>query len=275
VTLSLKHLFQSEKSDGSDATKVQPSNWNAEHILECATDKLLGRVSSGTGPVEEIAISDFIQSILDDADASALMTTLGISTFVKTIMNDADAAAVLTTLGLSAFVQTLMNDADAATFLTTLGVSAFAQTILDDADAATMRVTLGITEGSFTPALKLGGASAGMTYTTQVGRYIRTGNLVTVWGTVVLSAKGSSTGAATIEGLPAASSNVAGLVFVGKVTARGNFADNMIPSVKLAANSSVLSLVGDVEGTNDSFNVGNADVLNTSSFSFELTYRTG
>lgn len=30
--MALKHTFQSAKSDGADATQIQPSNWNAEHV---------------------------------------------------------------------------------------------------------------------------------------------------------------------------------------------------------------------------------------------------
>lgn len=57
-------------------------------------------------------------------------------------------------------------------------------------------------EGTFTPALKFGGASVGMTYSTQSGRFTRIGNVVTFWIEILLSAKGSSTGSATITGLP-------------------------------------------------------------------------
>src|SRR5688572_30350818 len=69
-------------------------------------------------------------------------------------------------------------------------------------------------EGSWTPTLQFGGASVDIAYTTRVGRYIRAGNLVTVWATIVLSSNGSSTGDATISGLPLTSSNVSGLVYV-------------------------------------------------------------
>lgn len=64
-----------------------------------------------------------------------------------------------------------------------------------------------ITEGTWTPALKFGGNSVGMTYTTQGGRYVRLGPLVWIEGRIILSAKGSSTGNATIEGLPFTASN--------------------------------------------------------------------
>jgi hypothetical protein len=56
MTVSLKHAFASGKTDGADATLVQPSNWNAEHSLQLATNKLLGRVTAGTGAAEEIAL---------------------------------------------------------------------------------------------------------------------------------------------------------------------------------------------------------------------------
>ena len=54
MTVSLKHAFQSAQPDGPDSTKVQPSNWNAEHTLTCATARLLGRTTVGTGAVEEL-----------------------------------------------------------------------------------------------------------------------------------------------------------------------------------------------------------------------------
>lgn len=55
MTVSLKHKFQSAKTDGADTSLVRPSNWNDEHDLQLASGKLLGRTSSGTGAAEEIA----------------------------------------------------------------------------------------------------------------------------------------------------------------------------------------------------------------------------
>lgn len=58
------------------------------------------------------------------------------------------------------------------------------------------------TGGTFTPALQFGGASTGITYGTQSGTYSRIGNVVTFCIHIILTSKGSSTGAATITGLP-------------------------------------------------------------------------
>ena len=57
MTVSLKHAFTSPKTDGSDSTLVQPSNWNAEHSLQLATNRLLGRTTAGTGVAEEISVA--------------------------------------------------------------------------------------------------------------------------------------------------------------------------------------------------------------------------
>lgn len=56
MTFSLKHAFQSAKTDGADTSVVRPSDWNAEHTLSMATDRLLGRTSAGAGAVEEISV---------------------------------------------------------------------------------------------------------------------------------------------------------------------------------------------------------------------------
>jgi len=55
-----------------------------------------------------------------------------------------------------------------------------------------------ISETSWTPVLKFGGGTTGITYSTQAGFYIRIGNLCFFTANLVLSNKGSSTGNATI-----------------------------------------------------------------------------
>ena len=60
---SLKHLFQSPKADGTDNTLVKPSNWNAEHDMEASqSGVVVGRVSPGAGPMEEVPLSSLFGS---------------------------------------------------------------------------------------------------------------------------------------------------------------------------------------------------------------------
>lgn len=58
--------------------------------------------------------------------------------------------------------------------------------------------------GTFTPDLRFGGANVGMTYTTVVGTYTRVGDRIFYSVQLILSAKGSSVGAASIINLPVA-----------------------------------------------------------------------
>jgi len=57
-------------------------------------------------------------------------------------------------------------------------------------------------EGTWTPVLKFGGANTGLTVSYYTGEYTKIGNTVHYYFRVNITNKGSSTGAATIEGLP-------------------------------------------------------------------------
>ena len=57
-------------------------------------------------------------------------------------------------------------------------------------------------EGTWTPALTFGGGSTGITYLGRGGYYTKVGRVVTLVGGITLTSKGSSTGTASITGLP-------------------------------------------------------------------------
>lgn len=57
MSLTILHNFVSSKSDGVDATLVQPSNWNEEHVIEMDGGNVLGRDTSGNGVVQELPIA--------------------------------------------------------------------------------------------------------------------------------------------------------------------------------------------------------------------------
>ena len=62
-------------------------------------------------------------------------------------------------------------------------------------------------EGTWTPGFAFSGNSVGMTYSIRNGYYTKVGNMVSAYAYVTLSAKGTSTGAFSVTGLPFTSSN--------------------------------------------------------------------
>lgn len=61
--------------------------------------------------------------------------------------------------------------------------------------------------GTFTPQLQFGGANVGLTTSSSIGKYWLGGKVVYINIIIVLTNKGSSTGNATISGLPFTSAN--------------------------------------------------------------------
>lgn len=93
--------------------------------------------------------------------------------------------------------------ATTATYPSTTG----ANTMLISTSANAITTSTFIAPTSFTPVLKFGGGTTGITYTTQVAMYTQIGKLVYFNIFILLSNKGSSTGTATITGLPVTSAN--------------------------------------------------------------------
>lgn len=63
-----------------------------------------------------------------------------------------------------------------------------------------------LNSGSWTPTIQFGGASVGITYSSNTGNYVRIGSLIVAEYNIVLTSKGSSTGGAVLAGLPFTSS---------------------------------------------------------------------
>lgn len=77
---------------------------------------------------------------------------------------------------------------------------------------------------SFTPTLAFGGGSTGITYSIRTGSYVKIGRQVTAQWRIQLSAKGASTGAATISGFPGGGAGGNAAVSAGNCGYANNFA---------------------------------------------------
>ena len=128
-------------SAGSNATTIaNDAVTYAKMQNVSATDKVLGRSTSGAGDVEEIACTAAGRAILDDADSAAQRTTLGLVIGTNVQAQDAELAALA---GLT-------SAADKLPYFTGSGTAAVAdftaagRALVDDASAAAQRTTLGL-----------------------------------------------------------------------------------------------------------------------------------
>jgi len=115
----------------------------------------------------------------------------------------------------------------------------------------------GALSGDWTPAISFGGGTTGITYTTQVGKYHRFGNLVTCQMYIVLSSKGSSAGSLKITGLPFTSRNVSNMFqdFAFAVTAV-NAGVGAPPIGQIAPNGTSIDVYTIVSGSLSAYTEG-------------------
>jgi len=126
-------------------------------------------------------------------------------------------------------------------------------------------------EGEWTPAVLFGGASTGVTYQVQVGRYTRIGRLVIATAAIVLTSKGSSTGNATLGGLPftvGPDTNGSASVFVGYF-ASFSAGTTSVTGYAAGAGTAVTLSANGAGGTNA---LTDAEFTNTSGFQLTAIY---
>jgi hypothetical protein len=117
---------------------------------------------------------------------------------------------------------------------------------------------------TFTPVLKFGGATTGITYTTQFGKYQRVGNCVNFHINIVLSSKGSASGAATITGMPVTSAgDSASYEFIFDVQTITGPANTTYYQAEMAPSSTTLTLLANNALTGATASLTDANFANT------------
>lgn len=89
---------QSAVKTYADTKQPLDTDLTAIAALTSAANKGLQSTGAGTWALYDLTAAG--KALLDDADASAQLTTLGVSTFIKTLLDDADAATARATLSV-------------------------------------------------------------------------------------------------------------------------------------------------------------------------------
>lgn len=169
---------------GTGGTIVIPNAEKAYLVRNASSGDVIIWTGSGTSATVKSGNIQWVFGTGSNVVYAAVITNFGSSNLSTTGTLAAGATTVTGLLDISGASSGQLK------FPATQNASADANT-LDDYE-----------EGTFTPTLRFGGASVGMTFTTQAGRYTKIGRLVTIQIELILSAKGSSTGNATIGALP-------------------------------------------------------------------------
>ena len=132
-------------------------------------------------------------------------------------------------------------------------------------------------EGTWTPTLTFAGGTTGITYSQQLGTYVKFGRLVWLNCRVALTAKGSSTGSARITGIPfggaggsGGSEIQVGALWYNAFTNASNYHINVRQDS--GSNSTYMELRAYAGGSETEVNQGWFN--NNSQFSFTILYWT-
>lgn len=123
----------------------------------------------------------------------------------------------------------------------------------------------------FTPALAIGGASTGITYTAQVGYCTIIGKRAFVDITILLSNKGALTGNVTITGLPIGAVTATAYHGTCSVAPFSTTTTNYVWG-DVASGASIIALLNHSAGTSASLT--NSNLTNTSQFNITCSYQT-
>ena len=166
-------------------------------------------------------------------------------------------------LAANAFtIEVQRSQAAASSTVADNGVSHFDSSIFSVDSNAFVSLANGFFQrGSFTPTLAFGGASTGITYSTNSGEYTKIGNVVLFSIAIMLTSKGTSTGVATIQTLP----------FVSDAAIGDNFFMNASPITLASGSFNILGALPTASDVIQLFiTVGNApaasNMLNDTNF---------
>lgn len=129
------------------------------------------------------------------------------------------------------------------------------------------------TTGSWTPTLKFGGATTGITYGIQQGYYTQIGNLIFIYALISLTSKGTAVGVVTVDGLPQAVSAQANYNPVGQASHYINITIAGFTWLNLQFLSGTTTFSIEAMDTTSTSPMGDANFTNTSGMYFMGFYQ--
>ena len=281
-------LLGSDKWDEIVANSLKTTNATHTGEVTGATALTIDPTSISGKADTTIADADFVlfwdatDSALKKVDAAELTAGGSAETLAVTLAAGADANDVSITslnklegvdaqvyIGLGTDGKVIL-EADTGVEITspteitglltlTGGQIAFPATAVPSANANTLD---DYEEGTWTPDLQFGGAKVGITYGVQLGSYTKTGRVISATCFIELTSKGTSTGVATVRGLPFTVKNNYGAVGACAYAPTNiTFAD-MFTGQPLVANTYISLTECTNAGTVS--NITNADFANNS-----------
>jgi hypothetical protein len=227
------------ENDGTTKTKVYASRFDAS--LGFIGDTISERTAAAGVTVDGVLLKDgaVTTDTINEKTAAAGVTVDGV------LLKDGglSIAGALAASGQIVFPATQVPSANANT--------------LDD-----------YKEDSFTPTLRFGGATTGITYSTQNGVLVKIGRNVFFTGVVALTSKGSATGAATVAGLPGSNTEFRFANFFAFGLAAGSY--NIGAYVSSGA-SPVVEMFNQITGT--AVAITDAEISDTSTLYFGGWYQ--
>ena len=130
----------------------------------------------------------------------------GVTGIVQTAGSDGTLLLQTTTSGGTATTAVTIDNSQNTTLAGNLTFASGKGLTFNNSSALTNSQLNDYETGTWTPSLNFGGNAVGLTYGSRPGTYTKIGNIVSATFQMSISAGGSSTGVATISGLPFSSS---------------------------------------------------------------------
>lgn len=256
----------------STTKKVSVANLTAGRTVQMSSLDANGGSSTGgaviSGSIPGVRASSTVLDVGDGHRYLALGANASTPGVVKLIAASSDASIYEYLLTSDTSYNLTFNKGNLIQGTAAKGVNFTANT---PAAGMTSQLLNWYEEGTFTPTITFGGGSTGITYGTQVGKYIRNGRLVTITIFITLSSKGSSTGQVKIEGLPFTIRNVGSQYWFGAMYAANmsGLSSNGLVALGLP-NTTTMAL--DFFNGNSMNDMDNTNLTNTSVLGVTLNY---